>query len=304
MTKPHVDWEGCFPALVTPFFADGGIDEASFIENIRSYVLDDHVDGLVVCGHNGESWALSAEEKLRLVKLTRRTADQLAPGIPVITGVEEVGVKALVTEAAKARDAGADGLMITPPFFVAQTTHKEIFTRYDRVSSEVKLPIMIYNNPRRTTINLTPETIGKLADIEWVVAIKQAVRDFAQLSETIRIAGDRIRVFPGPASYIFGATLLGISGYVATGPDLLGREGAGFYRTIKSGDLDKARRIHHQLTRVYAMLNTIGTWPASFKVALELVGKKGGYTRDPVQVLDDAERRQVKDVLIDLGILR
>jgi 4-hydroxy-tetrahydrodipicolinate synthase len=303
MGKPQVKWEGCIPALVTPFFEDGRIDEQSFVFNVRSYLVDDEVNGLVVLGHNGESWALDPDEKAHLVAVTRKAADAVQKGVPVIAGVEQVSVRALVADGKRARDAGADGLMITPPFFVAQTTPEEIWTRYERVSAEVGLPIMLYNNPRRTTINLTPETIGKLADIDNVVAVKQAVRDFAQLSETVRICGERAKVFPGPASYIFGATPIGIAGYVATGPDLLGREGSKFYYTIKSGELSKARRIHHQLTRIYAMLNTIGTWPSSFKAALDLVGKKGGATRDPVRPLTPEQRQQVKKVLVELEVI-
>jgi 4-hydroxy-tetrahydrodipicolinate synthase len=302
MSKPVVNWEGCFPAPVTPFFSDGRIDDESFIENIRSYVEDDEVSGITTSGHNGEEWALTVDERLHILVLAKNTAEQVRKGTPVIAGIDQVGVNDLIEEGKKARDAGAHGIMITPPFYVAQTTYAEIFTRYERASREVGLPIVLYNNPRRTGLNLNPTTIARLAEIDNVVAVKQAERDFASLSETIRLCGNNAAVFPGPASYILGATIAGAKGYIATGPDLLGRDGAQYYWTIKQGDMEKARHIHHQLTPLYSMLNTIGTWPAAFKAALEMVGKRGGYTRDPVQPLNAAEREKVKQVLVSLNV--
>ncbi len=303
MGKPKVNWEGSLPALVTPFTRTGAIDEEAFVFNVGAYITDDQVNGMVIAGHNGEPWALSPEEKVRLFALARKVADQVKPGFPVIAGVDEVSRARLVEESKKAQDAGVDGLMITPPFYVATSTEKELFDRYEAVCRAVALPIMLYNNPRRTGINLEPPLIARLCALDNIVAVKQAVRDFGQLSETIRLVGGEVAVFPGPSGYIFPGIFIGIKGYVATGPDILGRAGAQLYYTVRNGDLDTGRRLHHQLVQLYAMLNKIGTWPASYKAALDLVGKKGGFPRDPVHALNADERKQVEATLKTLGII-
>jgi 4-hydroxy-tetrahydrodipicolinate synthase len=303
MAKPKVKWEGSLPALVTPFTQEGAIDEEAYRFNVRSYILDDQVNGIVIGGHNGEPWALSADEKVQLFALARKEADKIKPGFTVIAGVDAVSTRELVVEAKRAEEVGVDGLMITPPFYVATSTEAELWQRFEGVAKATKLPIMLYNNPRRTGINLEPPMISKLADIDSIVAVKQAVRDFVQFSETIRLAGDRVGVMPGPSGFIFPGILLGIKGYVATGPDLLGRAGARMYYTVRAGDLETGRQLHHKLVQTYAMLNKIGTWPAAYKAALDMLGKRGGFTRDPVHNLTAAQRAQVADVLKSLGLV-
>jgi len=300
----NLRWEGSFPALVTPFTEDGAIDFAAYEYNINVYIKEDGVSGLVIGGHNGEPWALTSAELVQLLELTRKTADAIKPGFPVIAGVDAVRTCDLIEEARKAEAAGADGMMITPPFKVATASDAEIRRRYESVARAVDLPILLYNNPRRTGINVTPAQIASLAaDIDTVAAVKQSVRDFGEFSETIRLAGDKVSVMPGPAGFIFPGIMLGVTGYVASGPDVLGREGSRLYWTVKDGDLETGRRVHHQLARLYKILFGHGTWPAAYKVALDLVGKKGGYPRDPVQSLTPEDRKKIEASLRELGIL-
>jgi len=303
MAKPDVRWEGSFPALVTPFTEDGAIDFAAYEYNINVYIKGDEVAGLVIGGHNGEPWALTSAERVELFRLTRRTADAIKPGFPVIAGVDAVRTGDLIEEARKAEAAGADGMMVTPPFKVATASEAEIRHRFESLAAAVDLPIMLYNNPRRTGIDLAPAQIASLADIDNIVAVKQAVRDFGEYSETIRLAGDKVAVMPGPSGFIFPGILLGIKGYVASGPDVLGKAGSRLYWTVKNGDLETGRRIHHQLARLYKVLFGYGTWPAAYKVALDLVGKKGGCTRDPVRPLSPEDKKRVEASLRELGIL-
>jgi 4-hydroxy-tetrahydrodipicolinate synthase len=176
-------------------------------------------------------------------------------------------------------------------------------TRFETLAREGGLPLVLYNNPRRTQINLTPDIVDRLADIEGIVAIKDSVRDFAQHSATIERARDRINVMLGPCTQIFPSVLLGGAGYISTGPDILGRAGVEYYHDLAAGNIEKAAPVHFQLQRIYAALNGIGTWPAGLKAALEMVGKRGGYPRAPILPLSAAERERIRVVLEQAGLL-
>jgi len=297
-----VEWEGFLPAVVTPFKPGGAIDEAGFVANIETFI-EEGVGGIVVCGHNGEAWALTAQERTDMVKLARKTIDQGPRKVPLIAGVEAISSHELITESNQHGAAGADGLLVTPPFYVTTATDDEIIDRYAALARKTDVPIMAYNNPRRTSINLTPEIIASLADIDGIVAVKQSIRDWNQQSETVRLAGHKIRVFCGPAAYIMPTVLLGAKGYVSTGPDLLGPEGSAYYDMIRRGEMDKVVEIHYKLSNVYAMITKYGTWPSSLKAALEVVGKVGGLPRDPVQPLTPAARDSVHKIMTDLGLV-
>jgi 4-hydroxy-tetrahydrodipicolinate synthase len=296
-------WEGNMPALVTPFREDDAIDEGAFRRNIETF-LDEGVTGLVATGHNGEEWAISPAEKLDLWRWTVEMRDASGKHIPVVGGIDAVLTKDLVEEAKHAQDAGLDAVMITPPFYIAAMSEDEIWDRYQAVASALpSLGLVIYNNPRRTGINLEPAFLARLAELPTTVAIKQSYREFPALSETVRLVGDRASVFPGPASFIFPGVMVGCKGFISTGTEFLGRDGAQFYNIIKSGDFERARAIHHKLVRVYALLNKIGTWPAALKAGLDLTGKEGGLPRKPIRPLTAEQRGQVEEVLASIGIL-
>jgi 4-hydroxy-tetrahydrodipicolinate synthase len=301
MKFERTPWEGCIPAVVTPFTESGDINTDAYCENIKLF-LDEGVGGITPTGHNGEEWAVSHAEKKQLWSLARKVVDESGTGVPVIAGIDAVSTSDLIEEANLAAECGADGVMITPPFYVADATEAELYERYSSVATSVPIKLVVYNNPRRTTINMTPEFIGKLAEIDSVAAIKESYRDFVQMSETIRCVGNKARVYPGPASFIFPSVMLGAKGYISTGPDLLGQEGVNYYHYILNGDYDKVRPIHNSLVSIYSMLNKVGTWPASLKVALDLIGKHGGYPRKPVHPLGATEAQEVKDILLASGV--
>lgn len=302
MTR-RVDWEGFLPAVVTPFRPGGAFDEAGFVSNIEAFIAEG-VGGIVVNGHNGESWAMSAEERTRLVALARKAIDGGPRRVPLISGTEGLSAGELAEEARRHAAAGADGVMVTPPFYVTTATEEEILDRYAALARQIETPIMAYNNPRRTSINLTPEIIARLAEIEGIVAVKQSVRDWGQQSDTVRLAAGKLRVFCGPAAFIMPTVLLGASGYVSTGPDLLGPDGSEYYHMIRRGEMDRVRQIHFTLSNLYAMITKYGTWPASLKAALELTGKVGGVPREPVHPLTPQAYEAVERVLAGLGLLQ
>jgi 4-hydroxy-tetrahydrodipicolinate synthase len=301
-TVAHDEWKGVMHAVVTPFDADGAIDETAFRENIASF-LAEGVHGVVLGGDNGEAWALSDDELTGLTRLTRRIIDEAGSAAKLAVGADDIPTARTVEAVKRIADAGADGAMVGPPTHLVTATLAELMTRFETLARQGGLPLVLYNNPRRTQINLTPDIVDRLADVDGIVAIKDSVRDFAQHSATIERARDRINVMLGPCTQIFPSVLLGGAGYISTGPDILGRAGVEYYHDLAAGRVEQAAPVHFKLQRIYAALNGIGTWPAGLKAALDLVGKRGGYPRPPILPLGPAERERIRAVLAGAGLL-
>jgi 4-hydroxy-tetrahydrodipicolinate synthase len=301
-TVAHDQWKGVMHAVVTPFDADGAIDEQAFSANIAAF-LDEGVHGIVLAGDNGEGWALSDDEKVALTSLTRRIIDEAGSRAKLVVGTTAIPTAKTVEATKRVADAGADGAMVGPPTHLVTSSLTELMTRYETVARDGGLPIILYNNPRRTQINLTTDIVDRLADIDGIVGLKDSHRDIGQHTATIARASNRINVMLGPCTQIFPSVLLGGAGYISTGPDVLGRAGVEYYDDLVAGNLEKTAPIHFKLQRIYAALNAIGTWPAGLKVAYDLIGKRGGYPRAPILALNAAERERIRVVLEQAGLL-
>ncbi len=299
MNNEKVDWKGNFTAAITPFTESGNIDEAKFIENLELLIAEG-ISGLVISGCTGESWALESDERLRLFGLAVETAKGKVPVIAGTGGIITAKVAAL-SQAAK--DAGVDGVMVLPPYY-AMINEKEVLAHYQAISDEAKAPILLYNIPRRTGINMTPEFCQQLADVEYVVAIKESSNDFIQVEDTLRTVGDRITVFTGhSAERGMAAILLGCPGFVSSmETQVMGEEAISLYRLSANGDLEAARRVQMRTLALDKSMRGMGTFPANLKAAMNVLGRPGGYVRPPLLNFTEKEMAQVSATLDALEI--
>ncbi|MDR7555503.1 MAG: dihydrodipicolinate synthase family protein [Armatimonadota bacterium] len=294
-------WEGVFAAIITPFDEDGRIDEKGFSTIVERFT-EWGIHGLVIAGHNGESWALRAGERSRLVRLARGV---FGDRLPVVVGIDAVAPAEIIEEAHQVLDAGADGIMVEPPFLVTTATRDETLTRYRAVLDGAGCPVLVYNNPRRTQINLTLDITVELARHERVVGVKESVRDLAHLIMLIRQVGDDATVFVGPAPFILPGLIMGAKGFISSGPlELLGPRGVELYEAARAGDLERARPLAYTATAMYPVLFGIGTWPASLKAAMKMLGLPAGVPRAPVLPLDRQATEKLRQHMIELGILQ
>ncbi len=300
MNDGKVAWTGNFPAVVTPFAADGAIDEKKFLENIEILVAEG-VDGIIVSGSNGESWALEPDERLRLFTI----AAQLMKGrVPVLGGTGGIITHRVAELTLAAKEAGCEGAMIMPPYY-AMVNRKEVAQHYRTISETAKLPILLYNSPAATGVNITADFCVELADIDYVVAIKQSVPDFVEFANTVDAVGDRIRVFTGNSGKRgLAAAMVGAAGFVSSeDPHVMGAEGVSLWKVSQSGDTTAARALQAKILRMKNALGAIGTAPASMKAAMNILGRPGGHVRAPLLDLDAAETDRVRAALDDLGLL-
>lgn len=298
MNKGKVDWKGSFVAVVTPFRADGEIDVPAFRANIDR-LIGEGADGIVVSGCTGESWSLLAEERLQLFK---RAVDTAGGRVPVIAGTGSVPTDAVIELSSKARDAGAAGLMVLPPYY-CMCGRREVIAHYKAISDAVRHPILLYNIPRRTGFNMSPDVLEELVTIEWVVAIKESSNDFIQTESTIDAVGSEIEVFTGhSAERAVPALLMGAKGFVSSmESQVLGAEAVAMYNLVKAGELEKARRVQLKTLRLDQEMRRVGTFPANLKGAMNLLGRGGGYPRRPLLPLDEADLDRVQGILAALG---
>jgi len=279
----------------------GIIKEQALIDFIESLVKDG-VHGIIISGHNSESWATTREEKKHLCKLV---VDSFSEKVPIIAGVEGVTPKEVIEGCNDAKESGAEGVMITPPHYVATATDKEIINRYEIISNETDLPIMLYNNPRRTQIRLYPELLEQLADIEKVVALKESILDIQELTTVIDKIGDRVAVFSNDIMML-PSVLVGSQGVICTGPmEFLGKDFVEFWENLKRGNInEKVINTQKQIARIRKLIipGKYGTHPATFKAALNILGKEVGVPRLPVLPVEEKYLPKLREDLREIGL--
>jgi len=292
-------FKGVYPALTTPFRADLSLDVDGY-RRLVDAVIGDGVHGLVVNGCTGESWALDAGERATVF----RTAVESARGrVRVVAGCSGQTARETLAKVGQAADAGCAIAMISPPWYIMPGPD-EILEHYRRILAATPLPVLLYNIPRRTGVGFTVEMADRLADHPKVVGIKESSKDWGLLSSVIRRTRDRISVFAGYASF-FGLAALceGAVGYIDSGTPVFGQKSLAFYKAATSGDLERARALQSDMERMLAVYFGLGTFPASIKAALDLLGRPGGPTRDPILPLDAAQRDKLRATMAAAGLL-
>ncbi len=290
---------GVIPALTTPFLEDQSLD-LDGLNDLCKIVMDDGVDGILVNGCTGESWAIDDSERAQVFD----TAVKACAGrVPVVAGCSGLSVAETVAHVRQAEAAGCDVAMISPPWYI-MLNQDEIADHYDKVLSEINLPVMLYNIPRRTGVQLGVDLIDRLADHPKVVALKESSKDWGILSSCIRRTGGRISVFAGYASH-FGLAAIceGAVGYVDSSTPVFGRRSPQFYHASSTGDLETARRIQGDMAAMLKDFFGLGTFPAAIKGALDLLGRPGGRPRDPIRPLTREQMKKLESAMRRAGLL-
>ena len=299
MDNGKVNWRGCFPACVTPFTKSGEIDEAKFAENLE-ILISEGAGGLVISGHSGESWALSPEEKVRLFK---KSVEVARKRVPVVAGTGDICTGLVVDLSKEAKRVGCEGVMVMPPYY-AGIARNAVVAHYKAISDDAKIPIMVYNHPPSTGIDLNPSYLEELVKIEYIVATKESTADMIQMATMLDLVGDKMRIFAGHSARIgMSAVLLGSPGFVGSmEPQIMGREGFDLFRFSDERKIDEARKIQFRTMKCSVKIGHIGSFPANLKAAMNMLGRPGGFCRKPVLELTKEETEQVRAVLDELGL--
>jgi 4-hydroxy-tetrahydrodipicolinate synthase len=289
------------PAVTTPFFDDGRIDEDEFARNIDR-LLQAGATGVVVGGCTGEFWALSHAERCRLFEVAHEAVGSRGT---LIVGTGTVTVDETVALTRAAEDAGCDGALILPPYFV-KLTDDEIYAHYDDVCARIGLPVVLYNIPGNATNALSPALVSRLADLEPVVAVKESSGDWNNYYATALAVAGRLRVFCGPSS-VFGvpAVELGADGTVDCFPNMWTQGALDLWYAPARGDKARSAEVQALGRRLTDLCTSGGCtlYPAT-KAAMDLQGLPGGgKPRAPLRALAGQPHAWLERGLKTYGLL-
>ncbi|WP_223426172.1 dihydrodipicolinate synthase family protein [Tateyamaria pelophila] len=286
MNRNSVNWSGPMPATTTPFTSDLQIDEESFLANL-SRLFDSGATGMVVAGCTGEFWALTLDERARLAKLA---VDASKGRGTTIVGTGSIREEEIIDQIFAAKEAGADGVLVMPPYF-ARVTDAEIIAHFEAIADRSVLPVVLYNIPGNAGNAITPAIADRLADLDKVVAIKESSGDWNNFQATLNRVKDRIRVFCGPSS-IFGvpATLAGADGLIDCFPNVWAPGCLDLWHKTKAGDMEAAWALQETGIALTELFTTGGRtlYPATKAVMNHQGNPGGGHMRPPYRDLDGA----------------
>jgi 4-hydroxy-tetrahydrodipicolinate synthase len=282
-------------AMVTPLRADGAVDGDRFRE-LASFLVDNGSDGVVVCGTTGESPTLSDEEKLALFAAAVETVGDRAT---VIAGAATYDTAHSVHLTREATRLGVDGILVVTPYY-NKPPQRAIVRHFEEIAAATHLPLVAYNIPGRVVVNIESPTIERLAEIENVVAVKQALDD----PEQARFIAEetRLDLYSGDDPNTFAFLELGAVGVVSVTAHLWGPQIAAMIRHHREGDVEGARAIHEELQPSYDLLR-IQTNPIPIKAALNLTGHEVGGYRLPMVEPDEQELAGIRSCLERSGLL-
>lgn len=293
MTKP---FRGTYTVMITAFDGVGLIDldaQAQFTD----WQICEGIHGLIPLGSTGEFLSLDADERRAVAKCVIETA---AGRVPVLVGAGDERTEDVIDNCHMAEELGADGVMIIPPFY-STPTEDELFAHYSRIAAATSLPIMVYNNPATSNVDLTPPIVARLAGIDRVDYIKESTMDVTRVRDIIDLCGPKMSVFGGIMG--FESFVEGADGWVAVGSNLLPKASARLFTlTVDDQDLDAARALYRQMLPIIRLVGG-HRYVSATKAALSVMGLPVGEPRSPRLPLPEAEWSEVHAALEAAGEL-
>ena len=291
-------FKGSLPALVTPFAEDGSLDEATFAAFVE-WQIGEGSHGLVPVGTTGESPTLTHGEHKRIVEICIETT---RGRVPVVAGAGSNNTVEAIELAQFAEKAGADGLLVVTPYY-NKPNQKGLYAHYAAIARSVSLPIIIYNIPGRSVIDMTPETMGRLAaDFSNIIGVKDATSRVERVSEQRITCGPDFLQLSGEDASALGFNAHGGQGCISVTANVAPRLGAEFQSACLAGDYAKALEIQDKLMPLHKAL-FIEPNPTGVKYALSKLGKLSNRLRSPLVPIDESTERTIDAALKHAGLI-
>lgn len=272
-------------AMITPFHEDGTIHYEE-IARLIVHLIANGTDSLVVCGTTGESPTLSSEEKIRIFQYVVQKANKR---IPVIAGTGSNNTKESILLTQKAEAAGVDGIMLVAPYY-NKPSQQGMYEHFAAIAQATSLPVMLYNIPGRSGVNMTPETVLALSDIPNIQIVKEASGSLDQMAEILANAPQGFQVYSGDDGLTLPLLSIGGSGIVSVASHLVGYDMQKMMKAYYDGEHEKAARIHRALLPLIRALFATPS-PSTLKYALAKQGLGTESVRLPIISLTAEEKR-------------
>jgi 4-hydroxy-tetrahydrodipicolinate synthase len=291
------EWQGTFTAVVTPFNSDGTLDEKS-LRKLVDFQVDGGVEGLVPCGTTGESVTMSLEEQKRVVEVV---LEQVDGRVAVVAGAGGNATDKVVSAAREMESLGADAILSVVPYY-NKPTQEGMFQHFSKVADAVTVPVVLYNVPGRTSSNMLPETVLRLAEHANVKAVKEASGNLIQVMEIVRGAPEGFRVLSGEDNLTFPILSLGGHGVISVISNEVPMMMSRMVRDALSGNWNDARDLHYKLLGLMNA-NFIETNPTPVKAALAMMGLIQEAYRLPLVPMKKENRERLREHLVKLELV-
>ena len=289
-------FKGSMVAIVTPF-KNGKVDEKA-LGDLIEFQIKNGTDVIVPCGSTGEPATLSHEEHHSVVEFTVRTVNKR---VPVVAGAGSNSTSETVDLMTHAKKAGADGALLITPYY-NKPTQEGLYRHFKHVAESVDIPIVLYNVPGRTSVNMLPVTVARLREIKSIVGIKEATGDLKQVSELIRLCGRDFDVISGDDFTTFPLLCLGGVGAISVTANVIPADAAAMFDAFFAGKTEDALKRHYKIEPLHDAM-FIETNPIPVKTALAFMGKISEEFRLPLCSMADANKAKLNKALKDYGLI-
>ncbi|HBG1533591.1 TPA: 4-hydroxy-tetrahydrodipicolinate synthase [Clostridioides difficile] len=288
-------FKGSAVALVTPFTEDNNVNFEKLGELIE-YHIENGTDALVVCGTTGEATTMSESEIFAVIKYT---VEKVNKRIPVIAGTGSNNTMLSVHMSQEAEKLGVDGLLIITPYY-NKTNEKGLKLHFETIANSVKLPIILYNVPGRTKVNIKPSVVAELAKIDNIVAVKEASGDLAQVAEIAKLVPKDFAIYSGNDDTILPLLSLGGSGVISVLANICPKETHDLVTKFFEGDIEGSKKLQLDMDALIAAL-FIEVNPVPVKTAMNILGFNVGDLRLPLAEMEETNLNVLKQELTNFG---
>lgn len=299
MKESGISLHGVFPPIPTPFDQEGNVHHQAMVANLERWNQYD-LAGYIVLGSNGEGAYLTREEKIEAWKVARRAipADKL-----MIAGTGCESTRQTIELTRQAAETGANAaLVVTPHYYAPKMTPDSLVRHYRAVADASPIPILIYNVPKFTNVNVDAATLGRVAEHPNIAGVKDTSGNVTQIADTVRVANPDFQVLAGSANFFLAGLAVGAVGGILALANIAPIKAIDLYRLFKAGQWDEAAELQRHILPANAAV-TAKYGIAGLKTALDWLGYYGGPVRSPLMDLAKAERESLRKILTEGGIL-
>jgi len=287
-----IKFEGTFVVSVTPMTKDEELDLESFKDNL-DYYIENGVHGITINGSTGEFAAQSLEE---LKNVMDAAVEAVNSRVPLISGTAACSTRRVIELTMYAEDAGVDGALIVPPYY-SKIDETEIYEHFRAIDEAVNIPIMVYNNPWTSKIDIPPEGLARLAELDNVRYVKESSGDITRIPRILDLTDGKMAVFCGSDNLALESFFMGATGFICVAANIFPKHMSKLYEYANwEKDYDKAKALYSTVLPLCNFLESSGKFTQTAKFGLEYFGRKAGPPRKPFLPLSEEHRRQAEEI--------
>ena len=290
-------FEGCGTAIITPFTKDG-VNYEEFKKMIE-FQIKEKADAIIVCGTTGEASTMTEQERKETIKFAVEVSNKR---IPIIAGTGSNCTASAIEMSKYAESVGVDGVLLVTPYY-NKTTQEGLIAHYTAIAKAINIPIILYNVPSRTGLNIQPKTCLELSKIDNIVAIKEASGNLSQIAEIAELCRDNLTIYSGNDDQILPILSLGGKGVISVLSNIIPKDVHNMVTSFLKGDINKSKKLQlDTLKLTKALFSEVN--PIPVKAACNMIGFKAGIPRLPLIEMTKEGQNKLKDELIKYGVIK